>query len=165
MSEINFKATFTTLSLYSTKNSSFTEEQVSRNLRIWQNLRIFFSRTTGPISTKPDTKHPWVKGIQSYTNKDHSILKRRYLVIFSYSTLWDNHSFAKMYLDWFLRWELWPIGLLLKLLCCAAHTCTCYMYIIFFMSPGIFYSFWKLCWSYSYMLHRIKKCRIKRPKH
>ena len=47
MSEINFKATFTTLSLYiacqlcthqcecvGTKNSSFTEEQVSRNLRI-----------------------------------------------------------------------------------------------------------------------------------
>ena len=24
----------------------------------------FFSRTTGPISTKLDTKHPWVKGIQ-----------------------------------------------------------------------------------------------------
>ena len=48
MSEINFKATFTTLSLYrvyalcppicvcvGTKNSSFTEEQVSHNLHIW----------------------------------------------------------------------------------------------------------------------------------
>ena len=25
-----------------------------------QNLKIFFSRTTGPISTKLDTMHPWV---------------------------------------------------------------------------------------------------------
>ena len=30
----------------------------------WLNLKIFFSRSTGPISTKLSTKHPWVKGIQ-----------------------------------------------------------------------------------------------------
>ena len=30
----------------------------------WQLLKIFFSRTTGPILTKLDTKYPWVKGIQ-----------------------------------------------------------------------------------------------------
>ena len=30
---------------------------------------IFFSRTTGPISTKLGTKHPWVKGIQIYSNE------------------------------------------------------------------------------------------------
>ena len=30
----------------------------------WQNLIIFFSRTTRPISTKLDTKHPLVKGTQ-----------------------------------------------------------------------------------------------------
>ena len=29
----------------------------------WRNLKIFFSRTTGPISTKLGTKHPCVKGI------------------------------------------------------------------------------------------------------
>ena len=28
------------------------------------NLKIFLSRTTGPISTKLGTKHLWVKGIQ-----------------------------------------------------------------------------------------------------
>ena len=30
----------------------------------WQNLTIYSSRTTRPISTKLGTKHPWVKGIQ-----------------------------------------------------------------------------------------------------
>ena len=30
---------------------------------------IFFSRTTGPISTKLGTKHPWVKGIQVCSNE------------------------------------------------------------------------------------------------
>ena len=30
---------------------------------------IFFSRTTGPISTKVDTKHPWVMGIQVCSNE------------------------------------------------------------------------------------------------
>ena len=29
----------------------------------WRNLKIFFSRTTGPISAKLGTKYPWVKGI------------------------------------------------------------------------------------------------------
>ena len=35
---------------------------------------IFFSSTTGPISTKLGTKYPWVKGIQVYSNegKRHS---------------------------------------------------------------------------------------------
>ena len=33
------------------------------------------SRTTMPISTKLDTKHLWVKGIQDFTSKDYSILK------------------------------------------------------------------------------------------
>ena len=30
----------------------------------WQNLKIFFSRTTWPISTNHRTKRPWVKKIQ-----------------------------------------------------------------------------------------------------
>ena len=34
------------------------------------NFHIFiFSRTTGPISTKLGTKHPWVKGIQVCSNE------------------------------------------------------------------------------------------------
>ena len=35
----------------------------------WRNLKIFFSRTTEPISTKLGTKHPWMKGIQVYSNE------------------------------------------------------------------------------------------------
>ena len=33
-----------------------------------QLLKIFFSGTAGQISTKLDTNHPWVKGIQVCTN-------------------------------------------------------------------------------------------------
>ena len=43
---------------------------------------ISFSRTTGPISTKLGTKHPWEKGSQNKTNKDHSFLKKE-LNVFS----------------------------------------------------------------------------------
>ena len=32
-------------------------------------LKIFLSRTTGPISTKLGTKHPWMKGIQVCSNE------------------------------------------------------------------------------------------------
>ena len=35
----------------------------------WWNLKIFFSKTTRPISTKLSIKHPWVKGIQISLNK------------------------------------------------------------------------------------------------
>ena len=33
-------------------------------------FNFFFSRSTGPISTKLRTKHPWVKGIQACSNKE-----------------------------------------------------------------------------------------------
>ena len=36
----------------------------------WRNLKIFFSRTAGPILTKFGTKHPWVKGIQVFSNEE-----------------------------------------------------------------------------------------------
>ena len=36
----------------------------------WRNLKIFFSRITGPISTKFGTKHPWVNGIQVCSNEE-----------------------------------------------------------------------------------------------
>ena len=35
----------------------------------WYNLKILFSRTSGPISTKLGTKHPWVKGIYVGANE------------------------------------------------------------------------------------------------
>ena len=34
-----------------------------------RNLKIFFNRTTGPISTKLDTKHTWVKRIKVCSNE------------------------------------------------------------------------------------------------
>ena len=36
----------------------------------WRNLKMFFFRTTGPISTKFGAKHPWVKMIQVCSNEE-----------------------------------------------------------------------------------------------
>ena len=36
----------------------------------WQNFKIFFSRTTRPLSTNFGTKHLWVKGIQVCSNEE-----------------------------------------------------------------------------------------------
>ena len=35
----------------------------------WGHLKIFFSRTTGPILTRLDLNHPWGKGIKVYSNE------------------------------------------------------------------------------------------------
>ena len=35
----------------------------------WKYLKIFFSRTTGPIFTKHGTKHPWMEEIHVYSNE------------------------------------------------------------------------------------------------
>jgi hypothetical protein len=35
----------------------------------WSHLKIFFSRTTVPISARLGTDHPYVKGIQICTNE------------------------------------------------------------------------------------------------
>ena len=35
----------------------------------WRNSKIFFSRTTEPISTNFGTKHPWIKGNQVCSNE------------------------------------------------------------------------------------------------
>ena len=89
----------------------------------WLNLKIFFSRTTEPISTKLGTKHPWVKGIQVCLNKG-AFSKGRWL---RNSKLWAN---VYIDLNWFLRWVMWPMGLLFEQVCflgCIYHiiyTCT-----------------------------------------
>ena len=36
--------------------------EIAKLHSIWQNFKIFFSKTTGPISTKLVTKHSWLKG-------------------------------------------------------------------------------------------------------
>ena len=75
----------------------------------------FFSRTTGPISTKLGTKHPWVNGIQFCSKKNHLILIQIIMVFFlSSPTLWYTHVFID--LNCFLGWAMWPMGLLLSLL-------------------------------------------------
>ena len=38
--------------------------------------KMFFSRTTRPISTKLSTKYPWVMGIQVCSNEEHLNLKK-----------------------------------------------------------------------------------------
>ena len=40
----------------------------------WRNFKIFFSKTTGPISTKLGTKLSWIVGIQDYKNEGPSHL-------------------------------------------------------------------------------------------
>ena len=64
----------------------------------WQILKIFFSRTTVPISTKLSINHPWVKGILDYSNKwpllfprgdDYEIMKihwQNFKIFFSRTT-------------------------------------------------------------------------------
>ena len=42
----------------------------------WPFLSIYFSRNTGPISTKLDTKLPWVKGMWICSNKGLQLVLR-----------------------------------------------------------------------------------------
>ena len=49
-------------------------------------LKISFFRTTGPVSTKLGTKHPWVKGIQVCSNEGPSPFPRG-----------DNYQIAKIH--------------------------------------------------------------------
>jgi hypothetical protein len=44
-----------------------------KNIKMeWGHLKIFFSRTIGPILTRLGTNHPWVKGIQDCTKEGDS---------------------------------------------------------------------------------------------
>jgi hypothetical protein len=38
----------------------------------WSHLKIFSSRSTGPILTRLGTNHPWVKGIQVCSKEEGS---------------------------------------------------------------------------------------------
>ena len=65
----------------------------------WWNVKVFFSRTTGPISTKLCTKHPWVKGIQVCSNEgprpfprgDNYEIAKNKLTKFKKNLLLQNH--------------------------------------------------------------------------
>ena len=54
--------------------------------RLCFHICIFFFRTTGPISTKLGTRHPWVKGIQVCSNEGLRPFPRG-----------DNNKIAKTY--------------------------------------------------------------------
>ena len=76
-------------------------------------LKIFFSRTTGPISIKLGTMHSWVKGFQGCLNEQplnsHNINKVFFLSLW---TLWLSPVLIDLYC--FLRWAMWPMGLLFQ---------------------------------------------------
>jgi hypothetical protein len=42
----------------------------------WSHLKIFFSRTIGPILTRLGTNYPWVKGIQICSKEGDSPSRR-----------------------------------------------------------------------------------------
>ena len=77
----------------------------------WQNIKIFFSRTTGVISFKLGTMHPWVKGIHvcwnegphPFTSGDNSQnvkLYWKYLKIFFRTTGPIQPNLAQSILGW-----------------------------------------------------------------
>ena len=53
--------------------------------------KIFFSRTTGPNSTKPATVHPWVKVIQVCSNEElfnsHKVDNEFFLLLINFVIL------------------------------------------------------------------------------
>ena len=59
-----------------------------------KNFKIFSSRTAGPISTKFDAKHRWVKGIQVCSNEEpFTSLKVNKGFFSSLNQHYDNHVY------------------------------------------------------------------------
>ena len=60
------------------KASALFQGEIITKYRIYidENKKIFFSRTTGPISTKLGTKHPWVTWIQVCSNEGLCLFPR-----------------------------------------------------------------------------------------
>ena len=68
----------------------------------WKYLKIIFSRTTEPISTKLGTKHPWVKGIQVF------IFSPRTIGLIS-TELCTNHSWVQSFKN-LIKWRAVPFS-------------------------------------------------------
>ena len=75
----------------------------------WQNLKIFFSRTTEPILTNLGTKHPWVRGIQVSSNEKNQWIIIKLIMFLSSLNQWND----KIICVYFLKWGMWPMSLLL----------------------------------------------------
>ena len=78
----------------------------------WRNLKIFFSRTTGPISTKLGTTHSLLNGIWFYSKKNNLILIKIVMFFFSLNQRYDI-IICVYWFEFFLMWVMWPMGLLL----------------------------------------------------
>ena len=119
----------------------------------WRNFKIFFSRSTLLISTKLGTTHPWVKGIQSLTNKNHSVIRMEMIFFplqLTNSAFWYNDSFAVLIdLNWSLRWAMWPMGLLF------------FVYRLFNQLPPPFFVFFVLT-LFSWKKNEIKYSPVKK---
>ena len=63
----------------------------------WLKLRILFSRTTGPISTKLCTMPPWVMGIKVYSNEGSHPFPRGYNYEIAKKKLWQ--IFKNLFLE------------------------------------------------------------------
>ena len=78
----------------------------------WKNLKIFWWRTTGPISTKLGTMHPLMKGTQVCSNEEplnsHKVNEFFLLLINILILIICVYRFSRS----FLRWALWLMGLL-----------------------------------------------------
>ena len=58
-------------------------------IQVYSNLKFFFPRTTGPISTKLGTKHSLVKRTQAFTKKDCSVIRKEMIVFSSPNQCYD----------------------------------------------------------------------------
>ena len=89
-------------------------------IKLTVHIFIFFSRTTRPISTRYSTKHPWVIGIQVYSNEGTRLFPREdnnqiaksiaqiknFLqnLSVSFKQTWHKVSFGK----WMFKWRATP---------------------------------------------------------
>ena len=79
----------------------------------WRNLKIFFSRTTEPFSTNLDTKYLWVTGIQVCSNEEplNSFQIDNGFFFLLINVMIESYVFID--LSCFIKWAMWPMGLLL----------------------------------------------------
>ena len=89
----------------------------------WKNLKIFSFITTGTISTKLGTKHPWVTGIQVCSNGGPHPFPRG-----------DDKKIAK------IHWQTWsnvwkPIWAVLIAFCLSVHLSAYKLFTFSFSSP------------------------------
>ena len=72
-----------------------------KNVKIgWGHLKIFFSKTTVPISTRLGTNHPWVMGIQVCLKEGDSPFAKSENALKIYKNLLQN-QLAKFNQTWY----------------------------------------------------------------